>query len=134
MKRLIILFSLMLSFVVAKAQNDTVILAPSQDTQYVLVYYSDAFVDSLVRDCGANETELDDLYTALDDYGFYLNQCSEKLDTLDIKYLVADNDSRIYLLEEKRWLTLPYRNFVGVLVYVYGKEPEWFDVFNWLSR
>ncbi|MBO7490264.1 MAG: hypothetical protein J6T88_08310 [Bacteroidales bacterium] len=134
MKHLIILFALMLSCIVAKAQNDTIVLATSQDTQYVLVYYSDAFVDSLVRDCGADETELDDLYTALDDYAFYLHQCSQKLDSLGIKYLQADNDTRIYLREEKRWLTLPYRNFVGVLVYVRGKEPEWLDVFNWLSR
>lgn len=124
----------MLSCVVVKAQSDTIFLAPSQDTQYVLVSYSDAFVDSLVRDCGADEQELDDLYVALDDYAFYLSQCSQKLDSLGIIYFTADNDSRIYLLEEKRWLNLPYRNFVGVLVYVYGKEPEWVDVFNWLER
>ncbi|MBP5189611.1 MAG: hypothetical protein J6031_01695 [Bacteroidales bacterium] len=134
MKRLILFGVLMLSCVVAKAQNDTVFLAPSQDTQYVLVSYSDAFVDSLVRDCGADEQELDDLYVALDDYSFYINQCSEKLDSLGVKCVVTDNDSRIYLLEEKRWLTFPYRNFVGVLVYVYGKEPEWFDIFEWLDR
>ena len=134
MRRLIIILALMLSCVVAKAQSDTIFLAPSQDTQYVLVSYSDAFVDSLVRDCGADEQELDDLYVALDDYAFYLGQCSQKLDSLGIIYFTADNDSRIYLLEEKRWLNLPYRNFVGVLVYVYGKEPEWVDVFNWLER
>ena len=134
MKRLFIILALMLSCVVAKAQSDTIFLAPSQDTQYVLVSYSDAFVDSLVRDCGADEQELDDLYVALDDYAFYLSQCSQKLDSLGIIYYTADNDSRIYLLEEKRWLNLPYRNFVGVLVYVYGKEPEWVDVFNWLER
>ncbi len=134
MRRLIIILALMLSCVVAKAQSDTIFLAPSQDTQYVLVSYSDAFVDSLVRDCGADEQELDDLYVALDDYAFYLSQCSQKLDSLGIIYFTADNDSRIYLLEEKRWLNLPYRNFVGVLVYVYGKEPEWVDVFNWLER
>ena len=58
----------------------------------------------------------------------------QKLDSLGIIYFIADNDSRIYLLEEKRWLNLPYRNFVGVLVYVCGKEPEWVDVFNWLER
>ena len=134
MRRLIIILALMLSCVVAKAQSDTIFLAPSQDTQYVLVSYSDAFVDSLVRDCGADEQELDDLYVVLDDYAFYLSQCSQKLDSLGIIYFTADNDSRIYLLEEKRWLNLPYRNFVGVLVYVYGKEPEWVDVFSWLER
>ena len=134
MKRLFIILALMLSCVVAKAQSDTIFIAPSQDTQYVLVGYSDAFVDSLVRDCGADEQELDDLYVALDDYAFYLSQCSQKLDSLGIIYFIADNDSRIYLLEEKRWLNLPYRNFVGVLVYVCGKEPEWVDVFNWLER
>lgn len=134
MRRLIIILALMLSCVVAKAQSDTIFLAPSQDTQYVLVSYSDAFVDSLVRDCGADEQELDDLYVALDDYAFYLSQCSQKLDSLGIIYFTADNDSRIYLLEEKRWLNLPYRNFVGVLVYVCGKEPEWLDVFSWLER
>ena len=134
MKRLFIFLALMLSCVVVKAQSDTIFLAPSQDTQYVLVSYSDAFVDSLVRDRGADEQELDDLYVALDDYAFYLSQCSQKLDSLGIIYFTADNDSRIYLLEEKRWLNLPYRNFVGVLVYVYGKEPEWLDVFNWLER
>ncbi len=134
MKRLATVIALLLSCVVAKAQNDTVFLAPSQDTQYVLVFYSDAFVDSLIRDCGADEQELDNLYVALDDYALYLNQCSQKLDSLGIIYFTADNDSRIYLLEEKRWLAFPYRNFVGVLVFVYGKEPEWFDVFEWLSR
>ena len=134
MKRLFIFLALMLSCVVVKAQSDTIFLAPSQDTQYVLVSYSDAFVDSLVRDRGADEQELDDLYVALDDYAFYLSQCSQKLDSLGIIYFTADNDSRIYLLEEKRWLNLPYRNFVGVLVYVYGKEPEWVDVFSWLER
>ena len=62
MKRLFIILALMLSCFVAKAQSDTIFIAPSQDTQYVLVSYSDAFVDSLVRDCGADEQELDDLY------------------------------------------------------------------------
>ena len=92
------------------------IVQPSDETQYLLVYYSDRYVDSLVRDIGADEVELDNLYTALDDYAFYLYKCTSKLESSGLPYFSVDSDRRVYIAAADKWLSNRNRGFVVIAV------------------
>lgn len=138
-----ILFCLMLvaSFV-AGAQNvdglqqpdsTAFVLQPSDETQYLLVYYSDRYVDSLVRDIGADEVELDNLYAALDDYAFYLNECTNRLGNSGLPFFAVDSDTRVYIAATGKWLPVANQGFVLIAVSPDG-SVEYIDPLDFLSR
>ena len=143
MKRLIIAVLLLVAAATAFAQDDfelnvtdslQVTLSAKDSPAYLIVGYPDGYIDSLVRDCGADEEELDNLYTALDDYAFYLNACYTALDSLGWHYRIVDSDIDIYLADEKRHCRMPSRNFVGVVVYKAGKPLEFVELLDFLGR
>ena len=143
MKRLIIAALLLFAAATTFAQDDfelnitdslQVTLSAKDSPMYIIVGYPDAYIDSLVRDCGADEEELDNLYIALDDYAFYLNACYTALDSLGWQYKVVDSDIDIYIADEKRHCRMPSRNFVGVVVYETGKPLEFVELLDFLGR
>ena len=138
-----ILFCLMFvaSFVVGAQNVDgsqrpdsaALIVQPSDETQYLLVYYSDRYVDSLVRDIGADEVELDNLYTVLDDYAFYLYKCTSKLESSGLPYFSVDSDRRVYIAAADKWLSNRNRAFVVIAVSPDGRI-EYEDPLNFLHK
>ena len=108
-------------------------MQPSDETQYLLVYYSDRYVDSLVRDIGADEVELDNLYTALDDYAFYLYKCTSKLESSGLPYFSVDSDRRVYIAAADKWLSNRNRGFVVIAVSPDGRI-EYEDPLNFLHK
>lgn len=142
MKNLIVLIFLLFA-TVAVAQNEPslavidsaqVVLRGEESPVYLIVGYSDAYIDSLIRDCGADEVELDDLYTALDDYGWYMSECSMLLDSLGWNSREVDSDIDIYVADEQRHYRMPSRGFVGVAIYRKGEPLEFVDLLDFLSR
>ena len=138
-----ILFCLMLvaSFM-AGAQNvdgsqqpdsTAFLLQPSERTQYLLIYYSDRYVDSLVRDIGADEVELDNLYAALDDYAFYLNECTNRLENSGQPFFAVDSDARVYVAVTGKWLPVANQGFVLIAVSPDG-SVEYINPIDFLSR
>ena len=143
MKRLL-LFALFFAVFATSFAQDDFILSVTDSTQvlitdedsivYLIVSYPDSYVDSLIRDCGANEEELDNLYTALDDYGWYLNACYTAIDSLGWHYRLVDSDIDIYVEKEKRHYRMPSRSFVGVVVYKKEQPLEFVELFDFLNR
>lgn len=138
-----ILFCLMLvaSFVAGAQSVDglqgpdsaALIVQPGDETQYLLVYYSDRYVDSLVRDIGADEVELDNLYAALDDYAFYLNECTNRLENSGLPFFAVDSDTRVYVAATGKWLPAANQGFVVVAVSPDG-SVDYIDPLDFLSR
>ena len=143
MKRLLLFVLFFAATVTAFAQYDfslnvtdstLVVLTEEESPVYLIVGYPDSYVDSLIRDCGANEEELDNLYTALDDYGWYLNACYTAIDSLGWHYRLVDSDIDIYVEKEKRHYRMPSRSFVGVVVYKKEQPLEFVELFDFLNR
>ena len=142
MKELISFCLLLFVPFVAGAQSDdslqgpdtaALIVQPSDETQYLLVYYSDRYVDSLVRDIGADEVELDNLYTALDDYAFYLSECTNRLESSGLPFFAVDSDRRVYIAAADKWLSNRDRGFVVIAVSPDGRI-EYEDPLNFLYK
>ena len=143
MKRLLLLVLFFAATATAMAQYDfslnvtdsvQVVLTEEESPVYLIVGYPDSYVDSLIRDCGANEEELDNLYTALDDYGWYLNACYTAIDSLGWHYRLVDSDIDIYVEKEKRHYRMPSRSFVGVVVYKKEQPLEFVELIDFLNR
>ena len=142
MKELISFCLLLFVPFVAGAQSDdslqrpdstVMVLQPSDEMQYLLVYYSDRYVDSLVRDIGADEVELDNLYTVLDDYAFYLYKCTSKLESSGLPFFAVDSDRRVYIAAADKWLSNRDRGFVVIAVSPDGRI-EYEDPLNFLYK
>lgn len=142
MKELISFCLLLFVPFVAGAQSDdnlqrsdstVMVLQPSDEMQYLLVYYSDRYVDSLVRDIGADEVELDNLYTALDDYAFYLSECTNRLESSGLPFFAVDSDRRVYIAAADKWLSNRDRGFVVIAVSPDGRI-EYEDPLNFLYK
>lgn len=114
--------------------SSVVVLKVSQDTQYLLVYHSDAYIDSLIRDCGADETELDNLYIVLDDYGFYMSECAEVMESKGLHYRSVDDETEVYVEAPEGRSLLPIRSFFGIVVVVPDGKIEYTDIFDFLDK
>ncbi|MBR3828241.1 MAG: hypothetical protein IKJ40_02930 [Bacteroidales bacterium] len=114
--------------------SSVVVLKVSQDTQYLLVYHSDAYIDSLIRDCGADETELDNLYIVLDDYGFYMSECAEVMENKGLYYRSVDNETEVYVEAPEGRSLLPIRSFSGIVVVAPDGKIEYADLLGFLEK
>ncbi|MBR6310338.1 MAG: hypothetical protein IKR52_03965 [Paludibacteraceae bacterium] len=117
-----------------RKDSSVVVLKVSQDTQYLLVYHSDAYIDSLIRDCGADETELDNLYIALDDYGYYLSECAEVMESKGLYYRSVDNETEVYVEAPEGRSLLPIRSFFGIVVVAPDGKIEYADLLGFLDK
>ena len=135
MKELISFCLLLFVPFVAGAQSDDNLQRSDSTVMvlHLLVYYSDRYVDSLVRDIGADEVELDNLYTALDDYAFYLYKCTSKLESSGLPYFSVDSDRRVYIAAADKWLSNRDRGFVVIAVSPDGRI-EYEDPLNFLYK
>ena len=65
-------------------------------TEYVLIFRSEECFYRMLHEVENDSVELDNFYVAEDDLGYYYYECSQKLESMGVKYHAASADKTVY--------------------------------------
>ena len=65
-------------------------------TEYVLIFRSEGCLYRMLHEVENDSVELDNFYVAEDDLGYYYYECSQKLESMGVKYHEASADKTVY--------------------------------------
>lgn len=102
-------------------------------TEYVLIFQSKGCIDRMLRDVEDDSVKLEGFYVAMDDWGYYYNECYQKLEAMGAKYYETSADKTVYCREN-----IAYRPqdscACGVLVIKPGCRFEFLELMDFLYQ
>lgn len=102
-----------------------------EQTEYVMIFRSSECIENMLRNIGDDSAQLEDFYTAEDDFGYYYYLCCKQLEEMRVNYYETSADKKVLCQGD-----VVFQNqdscTVGLLIVKPGCKVEFVDIMQFL--